>query len=309
MDDNLRCQKAIEEVAEYIVDYPAFHDLRAKMEGMLRSPNQRGLLIVGDTRVGKTTLAQSFLDAHPPSIVDGRPSVPVLYIEVPTIPSEKSIARGLMSAIDINANPRLTEQELSTHFAKVARYCRIKLVIIDEFHHFLETGYFPRLVRFANSVKGLMNQSGVSVVLMGLPKSRTILDKNQQLRGRFSSVLRIGTLAMDDPRQFNVFLDVLQALAARLPFENAEEIADPQYGMRMWYATHGALGYIKALLIEAIELSQSTARHQLTMPLLEKAFTAAIWCDGVGRLNPFHRDFRENLLNAVGEPFCPDMAF
>lgn len=300
---------AANEVSKYIIDYPAFHDLRARMDGMITSPDPKGMLVVGDTRVGKTTLARSLLDTHPKTFVDGTPSVPVLDIEIPTIPTEKSIARALMLQLDVTTGRTLSEQELIARFAKIAEYCRIKLVIIDEFHHFTESSHYPKLLRYANSVKSLMNQSGVSVVLMGLPNSRAILDKNQQLRGRFSSVQHIGAFAMEETDQFNDFLDVLRALADKLPFENAAEIADHLYGPRMWYATHGALGYVKKLLIEAIEMSGASKNKQLSMNLMEKAFTAAIWHDGIGKLNPFNRSFSHNLLDEVGQPFCPDMAF
>jgi len=309
MKNDPQGQLAAREVSQYIIDYPAFHDMREKMERMLRSPDPSGLLIVGDTRVGKTTLANSVLDAHPKTTISGTPSVPVLYIEIPTIPTEKSIARALMWQLDVRASRALSEQELIAHFAEIAKYCRIKLVIIDEFHHFTESSQYPKLLRYANSVKSLMNRSGVSVVLMGLPSSRAILDKNQQLRGRFSSVQHIGAFAMDETAQFNDFLDVLRALADKLPFENAEELAGEVYGPRMWYATHGALGYVKKLLIEAIEMSDATRPGKLTMTLMEKAFTAAIWCNGIGKLNPFNRSFSHNLLDAAGEPFCPDRSF
>lgn len=308
MKNDVEGQEATREVSRYIIDYPAFHDLRERMERMLRSPDPCGLLIVGDTRVGKTTLAKSVLEAHPRTIVDGTPSVPVLYIEIPTIPTEKSIARALMLQLDVMTSWTLSEQELITRFAKIAEYCRIQLVIIDEFHHFTESSQYPKLLRYANSVKSLMNRAGVSVVLMGLPSSRAILDRNQQLRGRFSSVQHIGAFAMDDCAQFNGFLDVLRALAEKLPFENAIELAGELYGPRMWYATHGALGYVKKLLIEAIEMSDTT-KHKLTMALMEKAFTVAIWHDGVGKLNPFNRGFSHHLLDEVGQPFCPDMTF
>ncbi|GMG95101.1 TniB family NTP-binding protein [Cupriavidus metallidurans] len=308
MKNELQGQQATREVSQYIIDYPAFHALREKMERMLRSPDPRGLLIVGDTRVGKTTLAKSVLDVHPKTIIDGTPSVPALYIEIPTIPTEKSIARALMLQLDVTTSRALSEQELISRFARIAEYCRIKLVIIDEFHHFTESSQYPKLLRYANSVKSLMNRAGVSVVLMGLPSSRAILDKNQQLRGRFSSVQHIGAFAMEDTAQFNDFLDVLRALADKLPFENAQELAGELYGPRMWYATHGALGYVKKLLIEAVETSDA-ANRKLSMALMEKAFTAAIWHDGVGKLNPFNRNFSHNLLDEVGQPFCPDMAF
>ncbi|SDP81902.1 AAA domain-containing protein [Ralstonia sp. 25mfcol4.1] len=301
-------EQAAHEVSRYIIDYPAFHDLREKMERMLRSPDPRGLLIVGDTRVGKTTLAKSILEAHPRSTVDGTPSAPVMYIEVPTIPTEKSIARGLMLQLDVTTSRSLSEQDLIARFTKVVEYCRIRLVIIDEFHHFTETAQHPKLHRYANSVKSLMNRAGVSVVLMGLPSARAVLDKSQQLRGRFSSVQHIGAFAMEDSTQFNDFLDVLRALAKKLPFENGEELADELFGPRMWYATHGALGYVKKLLIEAIEMSEATKRR-LTMPLMEKAFTAAIWHEGVGKMNPFNRGFSHHLLDEEGQPFCPDLTF
>jgi hypothetical protein len=100
---------------------------------------------------------------------------------------------------------------------------------------------------------------------------------------------------------FRNFLNVLRALTRVLPFPNASELYGPELGRRMLSAAQGRLGYIKPLLIGAVELAHQRDERLLSSELLEAVFTRDIWSDGVGSKNPFNPHFKfEDQLDGPG---------
>ena len=305
--------RAIDDV---IVAYQPFTDVVEAVIRFAESPIQRGLKIVGEGRVGKSTVASLVcreLNARAPA-----GQVWALVIEIPTNPTEKTIVELLLFALG-NERADGTEVKLSTQFIKIARECGLKLVLIDEFHHFVEgRAGVTHLARAANSLKRLMNSTKpVSYVVVGLHKLLRITATCEQLRGRLTATRELGALGqamLDNVADANVrdvsfrnFLNVLRALTRVLPFPNASELYGPELGRRMLSAAQGRLGYIKPLLIGAVELAHQRDERLLSSELLEAVFTRDIWSDGVGSKNPFNPHFKfEDQLDGPGEPFAPD---
>lgn len=299
-----------------IIAYQPFTDVVKALLRIAESPIQRGLLTVGESRVGKSTTAEVVcrdLNGRAPAGEHW-----ALTIEIPTNPTEKSIAKELMLALG-NERVRRSEQDLTASFVKIARETGLKLVIIDEFHHFVEGRRgVTNLDRAANSLKGLMNRTKpMSYVIMGLPKSMRIMHKCQQLRGRFSACIELeilGRAVLEEvsnkqvvDRSYKHYLNVVRTLTQVLPFSNAETLFTTELGRRLLSASQGRLGYIKPLLIGAVELACERREGKLSDALLEAAFTRYIWQGGVGGKNPFNRYFDfSDRLDGPGEPFAPD---
>jgi len=305
--------RAIDDV---IVAYQPFTDVVEAAIRFAESPIQRGLKVVGESRVGKSTVASLVcreLNARAPA-----GQVWALAIEIPTNPSERTIAQLLILTLG-NVSANGTEIDLSTDFVNIARECGLKLVLIDEFHHFVEgRPGVTHLARAANSLKGLMNKTKpVSYVVLGLRKTLRITERCEQLRGRLTATRELGALgqamlenvadAKVRDESFRSFLNVLRALTRVLPFPNASELYSPELGRRMLSASQGRLGYIKPLLIGAVELAYERDERLLSRELLEAVFTRDIWSDGVGSKNPFNPHFKfDDRLDGPGEPFAPD---
>lgn len=263
---------------------------------------QVNLICIGMSGTGKSTLKRKVAERFPPyDTKDGR-MIPVLVIDTPSLPTVKNVAEAMLFQFGDLAFYRGSAVEKTTRILHYIKICGVKLIIFDELQHFIDQGNKTAPKQVSDWLKTLIDQSGVSSVLMGLEQSEYILRVNEQLRRRFSRRIDLTPFAIAEERSFKNFASVLLHLYDEVEMPLTGEI-DTDLFRRWHFATNGIMAHMVTLIIAAYQVAKQKRYEAIHLKCLEQAFTEAIWSEGVDKLNPFNRSFAFTRLTKPGMPF------
>lgn len=169
-----------------IVVHDAFRDARENVEFLLNTRDTRdGFLVplLGPTRVGKMAVARRLLESAGQANTLF-PTGDVVYCRLPPQASGKSIYGAVLGGMNQRVGSRETPKSIRDRLFRAIDRLGIKMVVIDEVNHLIEPGanFAPR--EAADHLKAIIDETGVSIVAIGLPRFQRILDENEQLRDR-----------------------------------------------------------------------------------------------------------------------------
>ena len=229
----------------------------AKLNGYNIEPDC--LLVTGETGVGKTTLIQQYMSKSPRVILEDRTQIPVLSTYLPTTKSDKDVIAHLLRELgDPAEGEGGTATKLTKRFVGLLKETGVELVIIDEFHHAIETQSEMVIYKVADLLKNIVSDSKIPMVLFGMPWSKHILSANLQLAGRFDLHKRITHYTKDNFTDFRKFLNKVDQ---RLPFEKSSDLATEELAFRLFAASKGNMrrlmkGLIRRAAIKAVVAGQ-----------------------------------------------------
>src|SRR5262249_45705188 len=96
------------------------------------------LLITGQTGAGKTTLCKVYSEQFPRSQTQGGITVPILSASIPVPATAKSLVTRLLVALGDPMAVRGTTVTQTLRLVKLIRECKVELIILDEFQHFID---------------------------------------------------------------------------------------------------------------------------------------------------------------------------
>ncbi|GAB2893463.1 TniB family NTP-binding protein [Uliginosibacterium flavum] len=261
------------------------------------------LLVTGVSGCGKSTLRKTYADRHPRVELEDRTVIPVLHLELPSQPTIKNVAERILMAMEDPFAARGSAESKTARIIKLLAECRVELVILDEFQHFVDRGRGVVDYKIADWLKQIINAARVPFVLMGLPRCERILEANEQLRRRFSARFELKPFSVRTKESAREFKRILSTLNEELPFPDRSVIAGADVVSMMFYATNGLIDYLIKLVSKGIEIAANEERNQIDLNVLARAFSLAIFQQCSDETNPFHPDFIRRVLNHQGEPF------
>lgn len=268
---------------------------------------QQNLICIGLSGTGKSTLKRKIYELCPSRLTDERRLTPILVIDTPSLPTVKNMAEEVLLQLGDSKFNKGSAIEKTVRILDHMRRCEVKLMIFDELQHFIDHGNKTTPKQVSDWLKSLIEQSGVSTVLMGLTQSEHILRINEQLRRRFSSRVDLLPFSIADQESFWIFFKALRALDKVLKLPQAMDLSEDLVH-RFHFATNGIIGYMVNLTIAAYQVACENNLPCVERKCLERAFTASIWSKGVGVLNPFSPKFNNKPLIEVGMPFHTPLA-
>lgn len=295
--------------SEY-VNFSAFGRIIGEMEkaiGLYRHTGMvRNFLITGESGCGKTSLARSFLSRYPRQHLLEQTITPVLLVEVPSLGTIGALARAILQALGDPYPEKGRVVDQTARIELLLKNCKTELLILDEGQHIYDRGQRKTQYATADWLKTLLDAIEIPVVLFGIPRLENLLQVNVQLRRRFAAPIDLSLGNPDSPEFLSANFDVINTLAPALPLPLSLGRIDAQeLTRRIYYATDGRVGYLKRLLTNALETAWESDEKEIDLGTLETAF-ATIWRAGVGRLNPFNREFVYRRLDRAGELFAGD---
>lgn len=130
----------------------------------------RCMLLTSEPGGGKSTLLQRKTADHPPH-KDGNTWIyPVLYVEVPSICNQKTLAQSILRALNVPESfllKRGNENWMTTQAVQYLRDHGVRLLILDEFQHMLKGKRQEVIKDAADYVKHLLNAAACPILLSG----------------------------------------------------------------------------------------------------------------------------------------------
>ncbi|MEM5429166.1 TniB family NTP-binding protein [Cupriavidus oxalaticus] len=288
----------------------AFQQLTQAVELYRASGVASNHLILGSSGCGKSTLCKLLISQYPEMREPERNVIRVLYMEIPALATIKSLVEGLLSKLGDPAPWAGTISDKTARLCRLVVGCGVFIIILDEMQHVRDRGQDLTISKAADWIKGFSNAVGCPFALVGLPRTQYLLDANEQLRRRFSATLYLERFNMCDSESINEFSGVVISFLEGMPLRcSLRPDASIDDLCKFYYATDGRVGYLASLLSRALLIADADGVWTIDQGLLEKAFAAEIWYQGVGQLNPFSTRFCGRSLNEYGEPFyVPEFA-
>jgi len=226
----------------------------------------RHTLVLGDAGCGKTTLLNAIQQKLPP--VDDtftlgvKRKQPLLKVSLPGSITTRSVALHMLRAVGDTSSLHGTCFDLTERLKQYIETCEVELIWLDEFQHMLalgsgtRRGASKRLSEACNWIKGIINDTKVSFVLMGTMETMAIIDHDSQIERRFTHLATLEAFPMptSGSSEMVTFVDqlMLEAVEELRFFDTAEWLEDrPIDATRLWVATEGVPSRIKDLLIRA----------------------------------------------------------
>ena len=215
--------------------------------------------------------------------------VPVLYATVPVPATCKSLVTALLTAIGDPAAERGSQISQTLRLKRYMEACKVELLILDEFQHFQDRDSLKVLKTVSDWLKVLMDETGVPIVLAGLPYSHTILDaeNNEQLRRRFALRIELESFCFNTSRERQDFRRFLNIIDEKLPLAEKSDLADPGTALCIYEATDGVVAHVMKLVRRATVIGLESNRENLTVEILSLAYEQRLAANNPGKPNPF----------------------
>lgn len=256
------------------------------------------LALIGESRTGKSRALEVMLSENPPVRYPDGLRVPIVYVKVHSKPTVKSLAELMLKAIGTPQTNRRTENAMTDQIRTLLDKIQAKMVVIDEFQHFYDKGSRKVIYHVADWLKILLDGSRYALVVAGLPSCQTVVDRNEQLMGRFLAPVLMPRFDWSRDVDRVEFTAILHAFNLRLsehfelPTLDSDEMA-----FRCYCATGGLIGYLAKFLRQAIWNASDAGTNLITLEALARAHQDAIWAKESlsGMPNPFDRAFVPTL--------------
>lgn len=289
-----------------VMRHPQYQNVWDRIARCHRSVARRGypenLRLVGVSGVGKSTLLINYRDAHPSVFHPEYTEVPVVYAEVPAMPTSKQLAINLLKGLGC-ADTTGTASQLWDRFAALCRRCCVGLIILDEIQHFVDRGKLSTYSSIADLLKQHLSDLKLPVVMAGAPRCRLLFEANNQLRSRFKAStsfypFRIGTVA-----DFQRFRTVVSTVVQDFDETARRFLVSDNMVERIFYATDGIFRNLTDLM-DGVRVSRMEGMP-CTAEVLAKAFQETVFACADQASNPFAAKFQPRRLIEVGEPYMP----
>jgi len=248
--------------------------------------------LAGPSGAGKSTLVKDYAEAFPRTITQTRTIVPVLYVETPSPVTVKSMCSTMLDALGDPAAFKGTHRLIG-----FIQDCDVELIILDEFHHLIDSETNRILEKVSDWLKSLIKKTGKPFLVVGIEgKVEIILRTNPQLSRLFPVREKIQPLEYEPTRENEFVQFVVHAeMALGMPLTNTMPRAELLY--RLHYASDGIIGHIMNLMRHAVRTARNEGHETIEEVDLSRAFERRIANVLWKKVNPFEE--------TVGEEFSP----
>lgn len=277
-----------------LLDTPHLKEARLRIQECFAQNSSRksghvGLMIDGDSTLGKTTILEALIEyvyrrfaaQVPEHKVFGY--APVVFVEVPAGSRGKSLMTAFADFLGLPVAPRETMSSIRTRVAQAMRQANTKLVVVDELHNL--SGRSASNGESVDVLKELHNEVHATFVYAGIDLTSGQLlsgPRGQQLSARFS-LLGMRRYSLNHPEDKAVWKGLVRAYANALPLrhQNLKAIEDlSDYLLARTGGSIGSLGRLLggaaiALILDPAMPEENITKEQLAHRTLDLTAEAA----------------------------------
>jgi len=251
------------------IDYPRAKHILATLESMIKCPPRTrmpGLLIHGESNIGKSMIIQKFLRKHPPNGFEQGGThlkLDVLAIEMPAVPQERRLYGQILLALHAPYRPsdRLASVELTA--LTLLERISPKVIIVDEIHNLL-AGTAREQRAALNLLKFLSNRLHCAIVVLGTQDAVLAMQTDPQITSRFPGIELARWRANETLRGF------LAGFERQLPLRKPSRLADSRAMIEAVMSLSGGItGQITGLLTKAAQAAITQERETISVDLIE----------------------------------------
>jgi type II secretory pathway predicted ATPase ExeA len=247
------------------------------------------VFIGGPPGAGKTTLLEHYKLQFPAVDHGEIIEVPVLCGRVPSKATDKNLVTTLLMGLGDPAAHKGSAFNQTTRLKLFVKECGVRLIILDEFQHFLDKDSWKVLKNVSDWLKNLIDEAKVPIILIGMPYAAQILDApgNEQLQRRFAVRASLDSFGWKTPEERIEFRAFLKAVDEHLPLLQRSHLADPLMAFRFYCATNGRVGKVMKIVRRATELALDQGLEHLSLEILAYAYANRLLADHPDRDNAF----------------------
>ncbi|RRJ82595.1 TniB family NTP-binding protein [Aestuariirhabdus litorea] len=286
--------------------YKAAYDAVCRLHETVctQTSNSFGMTIKAPSGGGKTTMIEAVGENFQPIDKGTYVERPVVIFSIPPRPGIISTGMVILDAMGAHYPRNATTRDISKILLIQIINCKTRILIIDESQEMVERGTQKQHRELADWLKWLMNETKVSIVMVGLPILTRLLDSNSQLKRRFSETHSISGWNLESKASMEEFQAVLYTLIESSGYrKDCRIIEDTKFLEQLHYATNGLIAHMVTITAEAVRLSAEDRGKGLKVSHFEEAFKLKIWAEVSLDRNPFSSSFNHEPLTRFGEPF------
>jgi hypothetical protein len=235
-------------------DYPLFDEIMEDIERCHDSPNLKKkndpdcLFLTGCTGAGKTTIYETYVQDYPIREEEDGTVVPVVCAVIPPPATIKGLVEVLLEQLGDPVPKKGTTLNKTGRLYKNLKDCKVELIFLDEFHHFIDSDSKKVLKNVCDWLKTLIVNTKIPVILFGMPESEKIMTvDNFQLSRRFNYRHSLIPFPNDDSG-LELFRKFLSDIESQLPLANKSNLAEKSMSERIYYATDGTIAHVMTLI-------------------------------------------------------------
>jgi hypothetical protein len=285
---------ALEQAHSVFIFYPRLKELYTEIQRCQQLSRIAGepqcMALEGRTGTGKTTLMRRFTDAFPRRETSQGTTIPVFYLETPSPATVKVMASVMLEQLGDPAAHLGTVGSLNSRLIHLLKACQVELVILDDFHHLIDTETDRVLAKVSDWLKVLIKETGIPFLVVGVDgKVERILQANAQLSRLFAARETLLPFAWQPEQQqtiqgFHIFVNTMEKSMGK-PLTQAVPRTELLY--RLYYATDGVVGNLMNLLRYAVMLAEERSAPTLEVAILAQAFEKRMAKHLREKQNPF----------------------
>jgi type II secretory pathway predicted ATPase ExeA len=247
----------------------------------------KGLMVLGETGTGKTTLAREYERKYACSFDVIRDKKPVLLIETPPSNSVDTFYSAILEKLGDLAYDKGRAVSKRKRIERLIKELGVEVLIFDEIQNLLPENAQASTRKISNIIKSLMNTLRIPVVLVGLPSARELLHAQPELQGRFSRPFVIQALKYHTPKEKEYFCNYLKGLQGKMQIDT-ENLCSEKMAKRFYVASGGSVREISNILDTTLECSDISKK--LTADDYAKGFAMSCSNGLAEVMNPFLDD-------------------
>lgn len=249
------------------IGYPTAKGAIDRLEELLAHPRvvrMPNLLIIGRTNNGKTQILKRFCELHPATdnIGDGAVSVPVLYVQAPTVPDERRLYTDILDKLFAKYSYSDHPAKLLSRVKDLLSKVGVRMLIIDELNN-LVSGTTARQRQFLTVLKYLSNELQIPLVGAGTEDAVRAIQTDPQLSNRFTPItLPRWPMGAD-------FRRLMATCEQVIPLRSPSNLSDKAIAADIWARADGTIGETMRLLKDAAKLAIQTGHEKIDKNMLD----------------------------------------